>query len=140
MALTKAQARILLVEDFEDSRRVLRQLLEIEGFQVLEAEDGEQGIETARRETLDLILMDLSLPTLDGLQAAREIRALGGGYQTTPIIIISAYDTQETHTEALAAGCTDYITKPIDFDHLMRLIRKYIATSGRPGGQAAVSE
>ena len=136
MSATSAKPRILVVEDFEDSRCVLRQLLEIEGFQILEASDGRPAVEVALGEAPDLVLMDLSLPSRDGFQATREIRALAG-YQSPPIIIVSAYDTSEIRAEAEAAGCADYLTKPIDFAQLERLIAKYLAATQAPGHQAA---
>ena len=123
--LSNQPPSILVVEDFEDSRSALRRLLEIEGFLILEAIDGQQASETAIRELPDLILMDLSLPTVNGFQATREIRA-AEKCRALPIIIVSAHDTNEMRDEARAAGCTDYITKPIDFDQLRGLIRKYI--------------
>jgi CheY-like chemotaxis protein len=124
VSITPAK-KILVVEDFEDSRAVLRQLLEIEGYQILEASDGQQAVETALREAPHLILMDVSLPTLDGFQAARQIRAAIGGH-APPIIIISAYDNNEARAEALEVGCSGYITKPIDFDLLEELVGKYL--------------
>lgn len=139
LAITHAQSRILLVEDFEDSRSVLRRLLELEGFQVIEATDGQQAIEAALGESPDLILMDISLPKVDGFQATREIRA-AKGLKSPPIIMLSALDTDENRIEAAAAGCSDYITKPIDFDQLLELIGKYSARDGRADSQAASVE
>jgi len=139
MPSASSKPRILLVEDFEDSRSVLKRLLEIEGFEVMEASDGRQAIETALREALDLILMDVSLPAMDGFQATRQIRALEQG-QTPPIIVISAYDNHEIRAEAKAAGCTDYVTKPIDFDQLLKLIKKYTAQDDERESQAASIE
>jgi two-component system cell cycle response regulator DivK len=117
--------KILVVEDFEDSRSALRQLLESNGFQILEANDGEQAVEAALRESPDLILMDLTLPRVDGLEATRQIRTRRSA-QALPIIIISAYDAAEVRAEALAAGGTAYLSKPIDFDELEKIIGKYL--------------
>jgi len=115
----------LLVEDFEDSRFMMRRLLEMSGFDVVEASDGEQAVELAVLEQPALILMDLSLPKLDGLAATRQIRQhkdLGD----TPIVAISAHDSPESRTEALEAGCDEYVTKPIDFDQLGELVERFL--------------
>lgn len=118
----------LLVEDFEDSRFMMRRLLELAGYSVVEASDGEQAVALAVREKPALILMDLSLPKLDGLAATRQIRQckdLGN----TPIVAISAHDSPETRTEALNAGCDEYVTKPIDFDQLGELVKRFLPSS-----------
>jgi two-component system cell cycle response regulator DivK len=115
----------LLVEDFEDSRFMMRRLLELAGYDVVEASDGEQAVALALQEKPALILMDLSLPKLDGLAATRQIRqsqAVGD----TPIVAISAHDSPETRTEALDAGCNEYVTKPIDFDQLGALVKRFL--------------
>ena len=118
----------LVVEDFEDSRFMMRRLLEMAGYSVLEASDGEQAVKMAVESRPVLILMDLSLPKLDGLSATRQIRQKKG-LKTIPIVAVSAHDSPESRTEALAAGCDEYITKPIDFDHLNALLRRFVPTS-----------
>lgn len=117
----------LLVEDFEDSRFMMRRLLEIAGYIVLEASDGEQAVELAIQKRPELILMDLSLPKLDGLAATRKIRQHKDMRQV-PIVAVSAHDSPESRIEALDAGCDDYVTKPIDFDILNALLKRL--TSG----------
>jgi len=117
----------LLVEDFEDSRFMMRRLLEMAGYTVIEASDGEQAVTLAIREQPALILMDLSLPKLDGLAATRLIRQ-HKDVGNTPIVAISAHDSPESRTEALAAGCDEYVTKPIDFDQLGELLKSFIST------------
>ncbi len=117
----------LLVEDFEDSRFMMRRLLEIAGYNVLEASDGEQAVELAIQNRPELILMDLSLPKLDGLAATRKIRQHQDMRQV-PIVAVSAHDSPESRSEALDAGCDDYVTKPIDFDILNDLLKRL--TSG----------
>jgi len=115
----------LVVEDFEDSRFMLRRLLEMAGYRVVEASDGEQAVELAVQKQPALILMDLSLPKLDGLAATRKIREherMG----KVPIVAVSAHDSPETRTEALAAGCNEYVTKPIDFDRLDELLKRFL--------------
>ncbi len=123
--MEKEKKLFLLVEDFEDSRFMMRRLLELAGYAVVEASDGEQAVALALREKPALILMDLSLPKLDGLAATRQIRqskAVGD----TPIVAISAHDSPETRTEALDAGCNEYVTKPIDFDQLGALVKRFL--------------
>jgi DNA-binding response OmpR family regulator len=115
----------LLVEDFEDSRFMMRRLLEIAGYGVLEATDGEQAVELALTQRPALILMDLSLPKLDGLAATRRIRQ-SKTMQTVPIVAVSAHDAPESRTEALEAGCDAYVTKPIDFDNLDTLLKRLL--------------
>lgn len=115
----------LVVEDFEDSRFMMRRLLEMAGYSVVEATDGEQAIALAVERRPALILMDLSLPKLDGLSATREIRKQTG-FRDVPIVAISAHDGPESRTEALAAGCDEYMTKPIDFDQLNSLVHRFL--------------
>ena len=116
---------IMVVEDFEDNRFMMRRLLEMSGYRVLEAVNGEEAVELARRERPGLILMDLSLPLLDGLAATRRIRQ-EADLRDVPIVAVSAHDTADFHAEALAAGCNDYVTKPIDFDQLEALLGKLL--------------
>lgn len=116
---------VLVVEDFEDNRFMMRRLLEMSGYRVVEAVNGEQAVETAVREQPDLILMDLSLPKLDGLAATRRIRQQEGLTQI-PIVAVSAHDTTDFHADALASGCNEYVTKPIDFDQLEALLKKLL--------------
>jgi CheY-like chemotaxis protein len=114
-------ATVLLVEDTEDNRFMMRRLLEMAGYRVVEATNGEEAVRFAESDGPDLILMDLSLPVIDGLAATRAIRKLNG-LSKTPIIAVSAHDTSDFQAEALAAGCDSYITKPIDFSELEQLI------------------
>ena len=116
---------IMVVEDFEDNRFMMRRLLEMSGYHVLEAVNGEEAVEIARRERPSLILMDLSLPLLDGLAATRRIRQ-EASLRDVPIVAVSAHDTADFHADALAAGCNDYVTKPIDFDQLEALLGKLL--------------
>lgn len=125
----------LLVEDFEDSRFMMRRLLELSGFGVVEASDGEQAVTMAVAEQPALILMDLSLPKLDGLAATRRIRR-HKSVGKTPIIAVSAHDSSESRAEALEAGCDEYVTKPIDFDQLNELLQRFLSrpmNRGRAG-------
>ena len=119
------QVMVLLVEDTEDNRFMMRRLLEMAGYQVVEATNGEQAVKVARAESPRLILMDLSLPVIDGLAATRLIRQLPD-CQRTPIIAVSAHDSSDFQLEAIEAGCNSYITKPIDFNELEELITQML--------------
>lgn len=124
---------LLVVEDFEDSRFMMLRLLEMAGYRVLEASDGEQAVELAVQKRPALILMDLSLPKLDGLAATRKIRQ----HKTmgkVPIVAVSAHDAPESRIEALEAGCDEYVTKPIDFDNLNALLKRFLTAEGNLGG------
>ncbi|HZH90408.1 MAG TPA: response regulator [Pyrinomonadaceae bacterium] len=121
-----AKLTVLVVEDFADNRFMMRRLLEMSGYRVLEAVDGKEAVDVAESSRPDLILMDLSLPRLDGLDATRRIRELDG-LSRIPIVAVSAHDTNDFHSDALAAGCDEYVTKPIDFDELEALLKKLLA-------------
>jgi len=112
---------VLLVEDTEDNRFMMRRLLEMTGYRVVEAMNGEEAVRLAEAESPQLILMDLSLPVIDGLAATRLIRKLPR-FEVIPIIAVSAHDTSDFQMEAIQAGCNSYITKPIDFNELEQLI------------------
>lgn len=116
---------LLLVEDTEDNRFMMRRLLEMEGYRVVEAKNGEEAVKVAEAENPALILMDLSLPVIDGLAATRLIRKLPL-LGSTPIIAVSAHDTSDFQTEAIQAGCDKYITKPIDFGELEKIIAELL--------------
>lgn len=104
---------ILIAEDSDDLRGMLRQLLELKGYSVLEAADGREAIDVAVRERPDLVLMDLGLPGTDGLSAVAAIRE-HVPVAEMPLIIVSAYDRLEYRTEAVSLQCSGYINKPID--------------------------
>ena len=125
MTDSNANRTVLVVEDFEDNRFMMRRLLEMSGYEVVEAMNGEEAIEIARRVRPGLILMDLSLPLLDGLAATRRIRQ-HKELLHVPIVAVSAHDTADFHADALAAGCNDYVTKPIDFDQLEALLQRLL--------------
>jgi two-component system cell cycle response regulator DivK len=118
---SEARPVVLVVEDFEDNRFMMRRLLEMSGYRVVEAVNGNQAVEFAASERPDIILMDLSLPQLDGLAATRRIREREGS-RRVPIVAVSAHDSADFHSEALSAGCDEYVTKPIDFDQLVQLL------------------
>jgi len=118
---------VLLVEDTEDNRFMMRRLLEMTGYRVVEALNGDEAVKLAAAESPNLILMDLSLPVIDGLAATRLIRKLPN-LQSTPIIAVSAHDTCDFQSEAIDAGCNTYVTKPIDFNELEQLIAQLLKT------------
>ncbi len=122
--------RVLLVEDTEDNRFMMRRLLELSGYQVSEAVNGVEAVRAAEHESPDIILMDLSLPIVDGLAATRQIRQLRG-LGSVPIIAVSAHDSADFHSEALAAGCDAYITKPIDYSELEELIGRLVTVGSK---------
>lgn len=124
----RAGKTVLVVEDFEDNRFMMRRLLEMSGYRVVEAVNGQEAVEEALRVQPDLILMDLSLPLLDGLAATRRIREQQQ-LKNVPIVAVSAHDTADFHADALAAGCNEYVTKPIDFDELETLLQRLTAKS-----------
>ena len=118
---------VLLVEDTEDNRFMMRRLLEMTGYRVIDAMNGEEAVKLAKTASPNIILMDLSLPVIDGLAATRLIRKLPG-FKSTPIIAVSAHDTTDFQSEAIEAGCNTYVTKPIDFSELEELIAKLLQT------------
>ena len=118
---------VLLVEDTEDNRFMMRRLLEMAGYHVIEAMNGEEAVRLAKTGSPRLILMDLSLPVIDGLAATRLIRKLPE-LESVPIIAVSAHDTSDFQSEAIEAGCNSYVTKPIDFNELEELIGQLLKT------------
>jgi two-component system, cell cycle response regulator DivK len=117
--------RILIVEDVELNRDLLVQLLEDE-YEILTAVDGAAGVELARREHPDLILMDLSLPVVDGWEATRRLKA-EEATRTIPVIALTAHAMRGDEERARACGCDGYMTKPIDEDRLFERLARYLA-------------
>jgi two-component system cell cycle response regulator DivK len=118
--------RILVVEDQEDLRAILRDLLTATGYIVIEAVDGLEGVAKARSEHPDLVLMDIQLPALDGYDATRQIKALPG-LAATPIIAVSSFAMKGDEEKARASGCDGYVTKPYSPVQLLGIIRSYLA-------------
>lgn len=116
--------RILYVEDSPQNRDIVRRYL-ADDYEIIEAEDGEHGIERVVRDQPDLILMDLSLPRLDGWEATRRLKA-NASVAHIPVIAVTAHATREDQTRAMDAGCIDYVTKPIDREVLMGSIKKHL--------------
>jgi len=121
--------RILYVEDNEDNAYMLKTRLELtDEFEVLVAEDGEQGCEIAAAKRPDLILMDLEMPVVDGWEATRRLKS-NPETRDIPVIGLSAHALAGEREKALAAGCEEFDTKPVEFDRLLGKIRKLV--SGR---------
>lgn len=117
---------MLVVEDHEDSRLMLRTLLEFYGANVVEAENGEMAIALAANMHLDLILMDGSLPLLDGLETTRRIRKLAS-MRNVPIVFVSGHAQPAAQARAFAAGCTDYLVKPIDIGAWDKMLERHLS-------------
>ena len=118
---------ILVAEDNEDNQLVMKMLLELRGYRVVVAANGREAIEVAERERPDLILLDLRMPQLNGLAAARHLRQHQQAYlRDVPIIALSAYDPAQHRNVAIAAGCNEYVTKPINYDHLEQVIKNLL--------------
>ncbi|HZM23601.1 MAG TPA: response regulator [Anaerolineales bacterium] len=113
---------ILIVEDIELNIDLLTQLLE-DDYNLLVAKNGEQGVSVAQQENPDLILMDVSLPIMDGYEATRRIRAT---MPSTPIIGLSAHAMSGDEEKAKEAGCNDYLTKPVNADLLIKKVKEYL--------------
>jgi CheY-like chemotaxis protein len=123
--------RVLLIEDSEESREGLSRYLRRNRYEILLAVDGRQGVEVARAEVPDLILIDLSLPVLDGWEATRQLKA-GSVTRGIPVIALTAHAMAGDREKALEAGCDDYDTKPIDFPRLLTKIESLLEKKGLP--------
>jgi two-component system, cell cycle response regulator DivK len=117
--------RILVVEDQEDNRRILRDLLTSAGYEIISAENGRDAVAAAAAERPDLILMDIQLPLLDGYEATRRIKA-NPELKAIPIIVVTSYALSGDETKARAAGCDAYVTKPFSPRALLAKIREYV--------------
>ena len=117
--------RILVIEDQEDNRIILRDLLTSADFEVIEALNGQEGVDMAEAEKPDLILMDIQLPVLDGYQATRQIKA-NPSLSLIPIIAVTSYALSGDEAKAMAAGCDGYITKPFSPRLLLEKVREFM--------------
>lgn len=116
---------VLIVDDFDDTRLLLRTWFERRGFRVVEAENGVQAINLAQAETPDLIIMDVQMPQLDGLAATRQIRSVKT-LRTVPIVAVSAYGADQFRDLALAAGCNEYVSTPFEPAALENIVRALV--------------
>ena len=114
---------ILVIEDYADSRDLLSSLLRAKGYKVVEARDGREGLQQAYRVTPDLILMDLAMPEMDGVAAARHLRERHS-LARIPIFVMTAYATADVKQDALAAGCAEVFAKPLKIEMLLGKIRE----------------
>jgi len=117
--------RILVIEDTEDNRQIVRDLLESAGYELIEALDGLEGVAAAEREHPDLILMDIQLPGIDGYEATRRIRAIPV-LATVPIIAVTSYALSGDEAKTRAAGCDGYVAKPFSPRQLLAKIREFL--------------
>jgi two-component system, cell cycle response regulator DivK len=117
--------RILVVEDQEDNRRIVRDLLTSAGYETIEALDGEAGVRLAEAERPDLILMDVQLPVLDGHEATRRIKR-NPALRAIPVIVVTSYALGGDHAKAMAAGCDAYVAKPFSPRQLLATIRTFL--------------
>jgi CheY-like chemotaxis protein len=121
-------AKVLLVEDNEMNRDMLSRRLVRRGFQVVFAMDGQQGVDLARSERPDIILMDMSLPVIDGWEATRRVKA-DDATRSVPVIGLTAHAMAGDREKAIEAGCDDYDTKPVELDRLIGKIERLIGTA-----------
>ena len=117
---------ILVVEDKEDNRRILRDLLTSAGYEVIEAVTGEEGVASAETHRPDLILMDIQLPGLDGYEATRRIKA-NPALRQIPVIVVTSYALSGDEVKAFDAGCDAYVSKPFSPRELLAKIREYVS-------------
>ena len=118
--------RILLIEDHEDNRRIVRDLVTSVGYELVEATSGEAGVAMVETHAPDLILMDIQLPGIDGYEATRRIRA-NAALRHIPIIAVTSYALSGDDAKAREAGCDDYVTKPFSPRVLLAKIRQYLS-------------
>lgn len=123
--LRDTQRTILVVDDFDDTRLLLRTWLEKKGYRVIEAGNGNEAVAAAENSVPDLIIMDVEMPELDGLAATRKIRKLKK-LEGLPIVAVSAYGADQFRADALSAGCNEYVSTPFEPDELENLIRSFI--------------
>lgn len=121
-------SKLLFVEDNADIRRLLVKRLQRRGYEVIEAENGREGVEKAKTEVPNLILMDMAMPVLDGIEATRELKA-DEKLREIPIIALTAFSDDEKREKAAEAGFSDYVTKPIQFQGLLAKIEAWLGES-----------
>jgi CheY-like chemotaxis protein len=125
MSSDEQRKTIMVVDDYEDLRQITHMALESLGYRVVEAASGEEAVELAQTELPDLIIMDLNMPHLDGFAAIHRIRRLLG-LRDVPVIAFSAHSAKDVREDALAAGCREFITKPVNFDILKATVERCI--------------
>lgn len=123
--VTRGQKRILVVDDYDEIRLVTRRALEGFGYEVIEASNGAEAVRVAQAETPDLILMDLSMPKMDGFATLHMLRRLLG-LRDVPVIAVSAHTAREIREDAIAAGYQDFITKPVRLEKLKETLERFL--------------
>ena len=131
MKTPAARPRVLLVDDYPDAREMYSEYLQFSGFDVVEAGNGMEALQRAAETAPDIILMDLSLPVMDGWEATRRLKA-AAATQHIPVIAVSAHAMAGDREKALAAGCDDFDTKPVDFARLRGKIQKLVGEARLP--------
>ena len=116
---------VLLAEDSHDTRNMLKRAFELKGYRVFEAEDGQEALDMARRCRPSLIVIDLNMPVLDGLEAVKNFREMEGPTEQVPIVAITAYDVPGMEDAALETGCDRYLRKPLDLEELDSTLRSF---------------
>ncbi|HJP94087.1 MAG TPA: response regulator [Pyrinomonadaceae bacterium] len=114
---------VLVAEDSPDTRSMLKYAFELKGYRVLEAEDGQQALEIAKSQRPSLLIIDLNMPVLDGLETIKTFRRLEADGDQTPIVAITAYDVYGMEEAALETGCNSYLSKPLNLDELDRALK-----------------
>jgi CheY-like chemotaxis protein len=123
--VTRGQKKVLVVDDYDEIRLVTRRALESFGYEVVEASNGDEAVKVAQAETPDIILMDLSMPKMDGFATIHRLRRLLG-LRDVPVIAFSAHTAKEIREDALAAGYSDYITKPVRLEKLKAVLERLL--------------
>jgi CheY-like chemotaxis protein len=131
--MENAMPKILLVEDNEMNRDMLSRRLMRNGFEIVMAVDGKQGVEMASAEQPDLILMDMSLPVMNGWEATQQLKA-APATRNIPVIALTAHAMSEDRDKAMAAGCNDFDTKPVDLPRLLEKIGSLLNAAASRGG------
>jgi len=116
---------VLLAEDSQDTRNMLKRAFELKGYKVFEAEDGREALDMAQRCRPSLIVIDLNMPVLDGLETVKNFREMEGPTEQVPIVAITAYDVPGMEDAALETGCDRYLRKPLDLEELDRVLHSF---------------
>jgi DNA-binding response OmpR family regulator len=130
-SFVQVQPSVIIADDNEDTRAMFRTLLEMKGYRVIEAGDGQEAIDLTVRENPGLVLLDLGLPKLNGLSVIRRLRK-DLEVVSVPLVVITGFDKH--FQTAMAAGCDDYLLKPVDFDRLDQILDYYVPTKARATG------
>lgn len=114
---------VVVAEDSRDTRQMLKRALEIKGYRVLEAQNGREAVDLTRQFCPHLLIVDLNMPVLDGLETIKYVRTMKGGYDQVPIVAITAFDVYGMEAAATEAGCNEYLSKPFNLDHLDKILK-----------------